>query len=199
MTAAAGWLAGVLGLAGFIPYIISIIRKETTPNRATWLIWTLVGVMLGGSYYAGGATDTIWVAVSYVAGPFIIFILSIRRGEGGWTGIDKACLFTAAASAFFWWFTGSALIGLCLSLLADVMGAAPTVVKAFRRPEGEDKLSWTLWALSGLINLAAIDDWAAFSIVAYPAYMLICAGTVTALLYLRHPAPRPYRPDASEP
>lgn len=185
ITALAGWLAGILGFAAFIPYIAAIVRGKTTPNRATWLIWTVVGVVVGGSYYAGGAKDTIWVAVSYIAGPFIIFILSIKYGEGGWTGIDKACLFTAGASAFLWWLSGSALIGLCMSLVADLMGASPTILKAYRRPEGEDRTSWTIWSVAGAINLVAIEDWGSFSIMIYPIYMFLCAGTIAALLWLR--------------
>jgi len=185
ITALAGWVAGILSMAGFIPYILAIMREETTPNRATWLIWSAVGVILALSYYAGGASQTIWVAVSYAAGPLIIFILSIRRGEGGWTGLDRACIVTAGAGAFFWLVSGSALIGLCMGLLADVMGASPTILKAYRRPEGEDRTSWTLWLAASIINLAAIEDWGSFSIIIYPVYMFLCTGVIAALLWLR--------------
>lgn len=185
ITALAGWTAGILGLAAFIPYIAAIIRGDTRPNRATWLIWMTVGVAAGGSYYAGGAVDTIWVAVSFIAGPLIIVIISIKRGEGGWTWTDRACLFTAGASVFLWWLSGSALLGLCTSLVADLMGAYPTIIKAYHRPDGEDRSSWTIWAIAGAINLAAIDDWGSFTILIYPIYMFLCAGTIAALLWLR--------------
>lgn len=185
ITAVAGWLAGILGFAAFLPYIVAIIRGKTTPNRATWLIWTIVGVVAGSSYYIGGANDTIWVAISFIAGPFIIFVLSIKRGEGGWTLTDRVCLFTACVSVLLWWLSGSALLGLCMGLVADLMGASPTILKAYRRPEGEDRASWAIWFIAGAINLVAIEDWGAFSIVVYPVYMFLCAGTIAALLWLR--------------
>ena len=165
ITAIAGWTAGVLSLAAFIPYIAAIMRGQTTPNRATWLIWTIIGIAAGSSYYAAGAGDTAWVALSYIAGPSIIFILSI--------------------SLLTWRLSGSALLGLCMSLVADLMAASPTIVKAYLKPQGEDRPSWTIWSVAGAINLVAIDDWGALSIVVYPIYMLLCAGTIAALLWLR--------------
>jgi len=185
ITAIAGWTAGVLSLAAFIPYIAAIMRGQTTPNRATWLIWTIIGIAAGSSYYAAGAGDTAWVALSYIAGPSIIFILSIKRGEGGWSRLDRACLLLAGASLLTWRLSGSALLGLCMSLVADLMAASPTIVKAYLKPQGEDRPSWTIWSVAGAINLVAIDDWGALSIVVYPIYMLLCAGTIAALLWLR--------------
>src|SRR3989344_788413 len=32
-------LSGLLIFLGNIPYIVSILRKETVPNRASWWIW----------------------------------------------------------------------------------------------------------------------------------------------------------------
>ncbi len=37
-TVVAGWVAGVLSLVAFVPYIVAILRGETRPNRATWWI-----------------------------------------------------------------------------------------------------------------------------------------------------------------
>lgn len=185
ITAVAGWAAGILALASFVPYILAILRGETTPNRATWLIWTVVGIMLGLSYHASGAAHTVWFAVSYVVGPFIVLILSIKRGEGGWTKLDRSCLLTAGASAFLWWLSGSALFALCMNLVADAMGALPTVLKAYHRPESENRTAWTIGFIATVINLRAVEDWGSFSIAAYPVYMFLAVGAIAALLWFR--------------
>jgi len=64
----AGIAGGIVALAAFVPYIRAIIKGTTTPNRATWLIWTIIGCITAASYAAGGADQTIWVAVSYALG-----------------------------------------------------------------------------------------------------------------------------------
>ena len=87
-----GQLAGIVSLLGFFPYILATVQGKTRPNRATWWIWTLVGGMLCASYAASGAQHSIWVPVSYVVGPFITAILSIKYGEGGASRFDRTCL-----------------------------------------------------------------------------------------------------------
>ncbi len=184
ITAIAGWVAGILGFFAFIPYILAILRGKTTPNRATWLIWTVVSTISLLSYNAGGAVNTIWYPISDAVAPFIILILSIRRGEGGWTKLDCSCLVIAGIGVFFWWFLQSATIALCFSLIADAMGAIPTIVKAYRRPASEDRIAWTMTFIAIVVNLAAVENWSSFSIWIYPIYMFISMGTITALLWI---------------
>lgn len=65
----AGLAAGALALVAYIPYVVSILRGNTKPNRATWFIWAVIGAILGASYYASGAEHTAWVTVGYFLGP----------------------------------------------------------------------------------------------------------------------------------
>src|SRR5690242_6850853 len=85
MSELVGQVAGALALAGFAPYVVSILRRRTVPNRATWIIWTVVGGMLCASYYAAVARGSIWVPVGYVVGPLVTALLALRYGEGGWS------------------------------------------------------------------------------------------------------------------
>src|SRR3990167_5114886 len=144
ITAVAGKVAGIVSLVAFVPYIIAILRGETKPNRATWWIWTVVGFMLGASYFSSGANHTIWVPVSYIIGPIIIATLSIKYGVGGWTRFDRYCLLGAVVSMVFWWMFNSPFIVLLINLFIDFMGALPTIRKAYYEPESEDRTAWVL-------------------------------------------------------
>src|ERR1700730_15252856 len=104
-----GQLAGVISLFGFVPYIMEIVRGKTRPNRATWWIWTMVGAMLCASYYASGARHTIWVPISYVVGPLVTALLSVKYGEGGSGRFDRFCLGSTLLSLLAWWLARSAL------------------------------------------------------------------------------------------
>ncbi|MBU0531580.1 hypothetical protein KJ910_03780 [Patescibacteria group bacterium] len=182
-TAFVGKLAGIISLIAFVPYIVAILRRQTKPNRATWWIWTAVGLMLGSSYYFSGASHTIWVPVSYTVGPFITALLSIKYGEGGWTRFDRWCLIGAGVSLLLWVVFREPLVALTINLIIDLLGALPTIRKAYRKPEEEDRLAWLLFFLGNTCNMFAVEQWN-YAIAAYPIYMFLVCGTI-ALLVLR--------------
>ncbi len=177
-----GIVAGILSFAAYALYIFATLRGTTKPNRATWWILTLVGLMIAASYYVAGARDTMWVALSYVLGPAIIAVLSLKYGEGRWERLDQVCLAGALISAVVWYFSESALIVLLINILMDFLGLLPTIKKSYLRPEGEDRAAWTLESFAGMFNIFAIERWT-FAIAFYPLYLLVMNGIVTLLLY----------------
>lgn len=179
-----GIVAGVLSFAAYLLYIVATIRGTTKPNRATWWVLTLVGIMIAASYYAGGARATIWVAISYVLGPAIIAVLSLSYGEGKWERLDQFCLVGALLSALIWYLSNSPLLVLLLNILMDFLGLLPTIKKSYLRPEGEDRPAWTLETFAGALNVLAIEKWT-FAIMFYPLYLLLMNGIVTFFLYYR--------------
>src|SRR3989344_6561927 len=177
-----GVIAGILSFSAYVLYIVSTLQGMTKPNRATWWILTLVGLMIAMSYYAGGARDTMWVALSYVLGPAIIAVLSLKYGEGRWERLDQVCLTGALISALIWYLSESALTVLLVNILMDFIGLVPTIKKSYLRPEGENRTAWTLESFAGLLNMFAIERWT-FAIAFYPMYLLILNMTITTLLF----------------
>lgn len=183
-TVFAGQAAGVVALAAFIPYIVSILRKRTKPNRASWIIWTAVGAIIASSYWASGARHTIWVPIAYAVGPLMVLFLSVSYGKGGWTWFDRYCLFGAGISLAIWWAFCSPLVALLMNIFIDFMGVLPTAKKVFHEPETEDKTAWTVSVLSSVINLFAVENWV-FAVAVYPLYVLFGNGFVAALIFVR--------------
>lgn len=177
-----GVFAGALSFLAFVLYYVSIVRKKTTPNISTWFILTIVGVLIFSSYYTLGARNTSWVALSYILGPFIAFLLAIKYGERGWTSFDKWCLFGSVVSVFFWILTGSAIFALLINILIDFLGILPTVKKSYERPVSEEGFPWLVTFVSSILNILAISNWS-FDIWIYPIYMIGINGVITFLLY----------------
>ena len=176
-----GGVAGTLSAVAYVLYIVSTVKGPTRPNRATWSILTLVGLIILMSYYNEGARETIWVPLAYVLGPLIITLFAIKYGEGGWKGLDKWCLTGAIAGALLWTISGSALLALLINIGVDLLALLPTIKKAYLRPEGEDRTAWALEAAASFINLAAVKPWT-FSIWIYPVYLAVFNGLIAALL-----------------
>jgi hypothetical protein len=169
-------------LAGFIPYWWAIWQGKTRPNRATWWIWSMVGVIIALSYRAAGAGATIWVPISYVIGPVITSLFAIKFGEGGWTKLDRICLVGVGIGLILWVLYRSPDLTLGLNIGIDFLGALPTIHKSIHHPEGEDRLAWFLFAIANVLNLLAIDLWV-WQIVIYPIYMFLVCTTIFWLLW----------------
>ncbi len=183
----AGKLAGIISLAAYAPYIRSILRKETKPNRASWIIWAIVSTIIALSYREAGASYAFLAPIGYVIGSTIVFILSIRHGVGGWTPFDRRCLIGAAISLVLWWAFNSPMSALLINLFINLLGTLPTLKKVWYQPETESKVAWSLFSLGTLINLFAIEKWI-FSMAVYPVSMLFLVGMVTVpVLWTKRP------------
>ncbi len=182
-----GGIAGGLSFVAFLLYYVSIFRWETRPNRATWIILTVVGVLIASSYYASGARETMWIPLSYVLGPFIAAILSIKYGEGGWNRFDIVCLIGCLVSVVFWGLTDEPLIALFINIVIDFFGILPTLKKSYLDPLSEGKLAWSVTTVSNFLNIFAVGTWS-FALGAYPVYMVLVNGLVTFFLFARRKA-----------
>lgn len=176
-----GLLAGLLTMVAYGPYLLSTIKGKTKPNRATWWILVVVGVMLASSYYALGAHSTLWVPLSYIIGPLVIASLSIKFGEGGLSKLDIICLIGAFSGFILWWIFANPLIALIINLIIDFLGLIPTIKKSYLRPHTEDEISWVLWFAGSFLNLMAMDIWSV-SLFIYPIYMVIGNGLIALLV-----------------
>ena len=118
-----GIASGVVLLCGNVPYISSIRRGETRPNRVTWGIWTTIGFILLGSSYSIGATNTLWLQIAQVFSQVIITFYVFKYSRGQWYFLDRVCLAGASLSLLFWWQSGSPFVALLMNIAMDILGA----------------------------------------------------------------------------
>lgn len=176
-----GIIAGILALAGYVPYIYSTIHGSTRPNKASWIIWTLVGGLLAFSYIAEGEMSTAWVPLSYFLGPLIVAILSFRYGYSEWTKLDKICVVAAIISLIPWLLSKNASLTLIINLVIDGAGAIPTLVKSWHEPETEDFTAWFIFFIANTLEVIAIQDWWNIAVL-YPIYLFFLAGSISVFI-----------------
>ena len=177
-----GQIAGVLALIQVIPYILDIFRGHTKPERMTYFIWFIVDTLSIASYIAIGARTTIWVGLVYVLTGLTIFLLSLKYGMGGYSKLDIICLVLALCGVLIWVTTSSALLALCFSTFAAKVGYLPTIKKVYFYPETENTLSWTLTAVTGVLNIFALSTLA--PVIAIPPLVGAVFPTIVAYLLL---------------
>ncbi len=175
-----GLIAGIIGLLAFVPYILSILKGQTKPHRATWFVWTVVGFTNAVGYFFSGGDTTVWVPLAYLIGPLIITLISIKCGVGGWELSDKVCLLGAGCSLLIWWTTGSPFLALITSILADVFGWFPSVIKTYKDPTSEDRLAWIIFLIADSFNILATTVWVP-GVLIYNVYVGFMAITMVVL------------------
>ncbi len=180
-----GIIAGVIAFLAYIVYVVSILRGKTKPNRATWWIWAFMGLVVGLSYDAAGAQNTIWVPYVEFIGPLSIALLSIKYGEGGLKNkTDLVCLFGAVFSIILWIIFNNPVVALVTGLAVNSFAIVPTIKKSYLRPEGEDFWGWFGTGVADSLNMFAIERFS-FAILLYPIYMLVSDLIIITILFLR--------------
>lgn len=176
-----GMIAGIIGFLAFVPYVLDTLSRRTKPNKATWIIWAVLGIIIAASYWSAGARDTAWTPIGYAIGIVAVAALSLKYGEDGWTALDKACLLGAGAGLALWAVTSEPVFALYLTTAIDAIGGIPTIKKTYHRPETESRAAWALFLVANTLNLMAISEWT-LTIALYPLYVFILSLTMNALI-----------------
>lgn len=180
-----GLIAGIFTIAGYIPYIYEVIAKTDVPSPASWIIWSLSTLIILFGVNATGTHEAIWVPVTDALGCFVIMLLSIRYGVGGWNRTDKISFSLCILSLVILWTTGNALTALIMNLLIYISGYISTIKKAIEDPITESKTAWSLFLIGVVLNFitVAIGSDRGFAVWLYPSVLVICVGVLFTILF----------------
>ena len=164
--------SGVLCLIAYIPYIRNIFKGHTKPERMSWLLWLVLGIISFFAQISLGATFSLVLAAVLTLGSLIIFILSLRFGIGGLILRDIVALTLSLAGFGIWIISDRPLIALCINIGIGSISALLTILKTKEQPNTETSSTWLLASIAGLLSLISINR-IEFSLMAYPAYIVI--------------------------
>lgn len=179
-----GILSGVLSTFAYVPYIIDTLARRTSPQRASWLIWSVLGSIAFCSQLYEGAGASLWFAGAQVTGTVVVFLLSIGLGIGGFLNRrDCLVLLCALAGLALWYVTDTAIYALAITISISLLGGSITVLKAFREPESETMSTWFLSLLASTCAIFSVGtmDWV---ILAYPLYLFTLNGAIVIAMLL---------------
>jgi len=180
---AMGFLAAIISLGGFVCYCYDIKKRNTQPNVVSWFIWLLLAIMLGYSYYASGARETVLIYVASVIGNSCVIIMAIKRGNITWNKRDVYYLLTGVLIVAVWKISGSPQIAQYSSLSLHLIGAIPTFKKTWEKPHDESILAWFVFNVANMINILAIKKWVV-KIYLSPIYLAAHSTAMVLLLFI---------------
>jgi multisubunit Na+/H+ antiporter MnhB subunit len=131
-------LSAVFAVLAPIGYIISIIRGRSRPHRITRFILFFVLTLNFASILAAGGSPgaKLFAGIVFAQGT-AIFAISLWRGMGGSSIFDWSCFAIALIGVIGWKLTGSPLVGVLFSVLADLAAYLPAFVKTWKHPHTE--------------------------------------------------------------
>lgn len=183
MLAIFGFISAVLSILMVVPYIRDIFLLKTKPERASWLIWTVLGFIAFFSQLAKGATDSLWLTGGQTLAVLIIVLLSIKYGMGGLTNRDIKALIAAAIGLIIWYITKEAAWALLIVVVIDSVGTLLTAIKSYEYPESETFSTWIMSGTSGIFGALAVGAIHPI-LLAYPLYIVIANYTIVITMLL---------------
>ncbi len=174
-----GYISGILVILSFVPYIKDIFKNTTKPERASWLIWAILGLVIFFAQLAKGASNSLWFTGAQVLGDLTVFILAIKYGVGGLIKRDIIALFAAGLGLVLWYLTSEAAVALFIAIAIDATGLFLTVVKSYEKPSTETMSAWVLTGLAGLFAIFSVGK-INLSLLAWPVYIFL-AGLVVVI------------------
>ena len=178
-----GLTSGILSGVCYVPYVKDIFCHTTKPERASWLIWSVLGSIAFFSQLAEGATWSLWLTGLDTLGVLLIFALSIKYGVGGVNRRDCIALIAAAIGLLLWYITRHAAIALFVTMFIDATATSLTVAKAYEDPGSETLITWLIVAVAGILGMLSVGT---FNLVllSYPFYIFLANFAVVVAILL---------------
>lgn len=179
-----GYISGLLFMFSAVPYVRSILKGNTKPQRITWLIWTILVFIAFFSQLAKGATWSLLLTAGDAITIVIVFIFSFKYGVGGFRKIDILSLIGAGVSLLLWYLTNEPAIALFLIILIDIIGSNLTIIKTWKNPETENWVGWAMCGVGGVFGILSVGSFN-FVLLSYPIYIFLINSLMAIIVIFR--------------
>jgi hypothetical protein len=179
-----GVLAGIISVLDAVPYIRDVMRGTTRPHRGTWLIWSSLAIVALASQLADGAEWSVVMVAAQALATGVIFLVSIRRGEGGLSPVDITLITIAALGVVGWLVFSEPVVATACVVAADTLGVAMMLPKTWREPASETLSTYALASTAGLLSTFAVGA-IEVSLLLYPVYFFVANGLIAVVIVVR--------------
>lgn len=187
MTALLTIASAVITLAAGVLYLRAALQ-EAKPQLVSWLGWTALLVIGAASALDSGQVPAAVYTLACAAMCASVVLLSWRRGGWALTRLDQVSLAGVAAGLALLLIARSPAWATGITVAVDAAAYIPTAVHAWREPGEEPWGAYVLFGLGAGLALAAANL-AAFTAVAYPAYLLGADTAVAVMILARRGVP----------
>jgi hypothetical protein len=181
-------IGSVIASMGGFYYAYLTVKGRVKPNKVTWFFWGAFPMIAFAAQLSQGVGLVAWA--TFVAGtpPVFVLIGSLFNKDAYWQirRIDYWFAIAGFLSVIAWQVTKIPDIAFTFALLADLLVALPTLIKAYRFPETENGIAYGISAIGFLLAVLAVPEWT-YRISAFVVYLFL-VNLSLAVLAARRPA-----------
>ena len=178
-------LAVILTFAAFVPYIHSIVYKNTKPHVFSWIIWASTTFIVFLAQLAGRGGIGAWpIGISGVITFAIAILAYAKRGDNSVTKTDWVFFLLAMSSLPLWWFTSDPLWAVVVLTGVDVLGFGPTFRKAYTQPHQEHLPLFVIMIVRNLLVIMALE-YHSWTTVLFPAAIALASLILVLVIVWR--------------
>ncbi len=174
-------VGGTIAFLSIVPYIKDILHGTTRPNIVSYSLWFfLLGIGMLGQISSGASWSIIFMTGDLLAVVVVIALCLAGYGYGKYGKLEVVCTMLAIIAIIAWQATGEPLYAIIFALIADILAAVPTVVKAYRDPKSEIAAAWFMVAIGGVFGIISNTVFDLPNML-FPVYIVIINSTVGIL------------------
>ena len=150
----------LLSLVGAYGYIRDTLRGTTSPNRVTWSLWGVEGIVAFvieiQQHVGTAALMTLMLGLM----PCVVVVASFRNPRAVWRlgTFDLVCASLSVIGLVFWGLINEPTVALVSFVVADQVAALPTVRKSWLAPSTESPRVFVLGSLNCGITLLTLHS-----------------------------------------
>jgi hypothetical protein len=180
------YLAVLLAGVGGYGYIRDTLRGVTSPNRVTWALWALEGILGFGVELQQhvGLASLMTLMLGVV--PLLVLLASFKNPQSVWKlgPFDVVCGSIALAGLVFWAFVNEPTVALVSFVAADQIASLPTLRKSWLAPSTESPRLFVLGAFNCAITLLTLKTFSTAGAL-FPGCVLFTDFAMSVLIVTR--------------
>lgn len=177
-------LVGALfNIVGSGTYAFNTLKGKTKPNRVSWFLWALIPLIAVSAQISEGVGWASLMTFMVGFGPLLVFVSSFVNRKAYWkiTKLDVFCGVISLLALVLWLITGTGVVAVVFSIVADFIAAIPTIIKSYKEPETEHPSVFRNGAISAGITLLTITEWT-FVSYGFALYIFLICILLYALI-----------------
>ena len=180
------YLAMLLAAVGGYGYVRATLRGVTSPNRVTWSLWGLEGVLAFGVEIQQHVGLASWMTLMPGLVPCVVVFASFKNRHSVWKigAFDIFCGAISLAGLVFWAFVHEPTIALISFVGADQVAALPTLRKSWIAPNTESPWVFVMGCLNCALTILTLKVFTTEGAL-FPGCIVVTDFVMTVLIVTR--------------
>lgn len=170
-------------LYGYIHYGRQIPSGKLKPRPFTWLIWGILSTCVSVIQINNGADLGVVGALMGALSGYVLAAMAWYYGERKIYGTDITSLVLAGGVLAAWAMVGDAATAI-MATIVYMIGFIPTIVRAWKAPHNEGRLTFAMSVLKYSISLVLLGS-VSIETAVYPATLAVANLGFLIMIWLR--------------